>query len=80
MFVIFNEEIAALKSASFETRTPEVFSVGTLLLFSIVNHTLESCCENESKEAIENRAAVAVVLIVFLKVFISVCFVVCLFS
>ena len=80
MFVIFNEEIAALKFASVETRTPEAFSVGTLLLFYIVNHTLESCCEKESKEAIENRAAVAVVLIVFFKVFISVCFVVCLFS
>ena len=52
MFVMFNEEIAALKFASFETRIPEAFSVGTLLPFSIVNHTLESCCEKESKEAI----------------------------
>lgn len=77
---MFKEEIAVLKEASFETRTPEAFSTGTLLVFSIVNHTLESCCEKESRDAIENKPATAVVLIVFVKVFISVCFVVCLFS
>ena len=80
MLVMFKDVIASFKEASLETRFPEALITGTFVLFSIVNHTLESCCEKESREAIEKRAAAAVVLIVFFKVFISVCFVVCLFS
>ena len=49
---MFNEAIAELKGASLETKFPEAFITGTLFASSIVNHTLDTCCEKEKENVI----------------------------